>query len=87
MDDEDLSDAEDEVQGRGGSKDDNKVYAETQVSGDRRKKKISVVKEPVYQNTKLKRNAKAPPTVQKSVPTKRGGLRSTRRGAAAKAEH
>ncbi|KAL4536412.1 hypothetical protein Ndes2437B_g05833 [Nannochloris sp. 'desiccata'] len=37
MDDEDLSDAEDEVQGRGGSKDDNKVYAETQIKAHRRK--------------------------------------------------
>jgi len=83
MDDEELSDAEDEVQGRGVG---NAVYAQTQVSGDRRKKKISVVKEPVYQNTKLRRNAKAPPAVQKSVPTKRAGLRSTRR-ATAKAEH
>jgi hypothetical protein len=85
MDDEELSDAEEEVQGRAG----NKAYAQTQVSGDnRRKKKVSVVKEPVYQNVKLRRNAKSPPAVQKNVPMKRGGLRSTRRGAAAaKAEH
>jgi len=87
MDDEELSDAEDEVQGLGNGNDNNKAYAQTQVSGDRRKKKISVVKEPVYQNTKPRRNAKAPPALQKSVPTKRGGLRSTKRGAAAKAEH
>jgi hypothetical protein len=86
MNDEELTDAEDEVQGRRGGCGDgnNKAYATaTQISGDnRRKKKISVVKEPVYQNAKLKRNAKSPPALEKSVPTKRAGLR-TRRAAAA----
>jgi hypothetical protein len=81
MDDEELTDAVDDVQGRGKA-----PYVQTQVSGDnRRKKKVSVVKEPVYQNIKRKRNAKSPPALEKSAPpTKRGGLRSNRR--AVKAE-
>ncbi len=83
LDDEELTDAEDDVQGREKAP----TYAQTQVSGDnRRKKKVSVVKEPVYQNMKRKRNAKSPPALEKSAPpTKRGGLRSNRR--AVKAEH
>ena len=82
MEDEELTDAEDEMQGHDNTP---AAYAQTQVSGDnRRKKKVSVVKDPVYQNTKRGHNAKAPPTVQKNVPTKRAGLRSTRnRGVAA----
>ena len=63
-------------------------WPESQVSGDvRRKRKTSIVEQPVYQNAKRKRTAKVPAKYEKSepqsvAPKKRGGQRATRRTAA-----